>query len=85
MKSKFLLLCVVMATLAAFAGGSTYWVDDDGSDDNTGTSSTLTGEITPEGQPVGPKRTLKAGLSLAQSGDTVCVLPGHYREGVMTN
>ena len=85
MNSKILFFCVVMATVAAFAGGSTYWVDDDGSDDNTGTSSTLTGEITPEGQPIGPKRTLKAGLSLAQSGDTVCVLPGHYREGVMTN
>ena len=82
---KILLACVAMATTAAFADGNTYWVDDDGSDANSGTSPTLTGETAPGGLPVGPKRTLKAGLGLARSGDTVCVLPGHYSEGVMTN
>ena len=85
MNMKCLLACMVMMAVAAFAENATYWVDDDGSDSNSGTSPTLTGETTPGGLPVGPKRTLKAGLGLAQSGDTVCVLPGHYREGVMTN
>ena len=85
MNIKILLACTAMATTAVFADGNTYWVDDDGSDANSGTAPTLTGETSPGGLPVGPKRTLKAGLSLAQSGDTVCVLPGHYRDGVMTN
>jgi hypothetical protein len=85
MDIKILLACAAMATTAVFADGNTYWVDDDGSDANSGTAPTLTGETLPDGTPVGPKFTLKAGLGLAKSGDTVCVLPGHYREGVMTN
>ena len=82
---KCLLACMAMTAASAFAANETYWVDDDGSDDYSGTSPTLTGETTPGGLPVGPKRTLKAGILLARSGDTVCVLPGHYRDGVMTN
>ena len=85
MNIKILLTCAAMTATAAFAEGNTYWVDDDGSDDNSGTAPELTGETTTGGLPVGPKRTIKAGLGLAQSGDTVCVLPGHYSDGVMTN
>ena len=85
MNMKCMLACMAMMVVSAFAESVTYWVDDDGSDANSGTSPTLTGETTPGGLPVGPKRTLKAGLGLARSGDTVCVLPGHYSEGVMTN
>ncbi len=84
MNIRCMLACAAMAAASAFAESATYWVDDDGSDDNSGTSPTLTGETTPGGLPVGPKRTLKAGISLARSGDTVCVLPGHYTDGVMT-
>ena len=84
MNIKILLTCAAMTATAAFAG-NTYWVDDDGSDGNSGTAPELTGETTTGGLPVGPKRTLKAGLGLARFGDTVCVLPGHYRDGVMTN
>lgn len=85
MNIKILLACTAMATTAVFADGNTYWVDDDGSDTYSGTSPTLTGETLPDGTPVGPKFTLKAGLGLAKSGDTVCVLPGHYRDSVVTN
>ena len=85
MDIKILLTCAAMAATAAFAAGDTYYVDDDGSDNNSGTSPELTGETLPDGTPVGPKFTLKAGLGLAKSGDTVCVLPGHYRDSVVTN
>jgi len=86
MNIKRFIACITVALSAsAFADGATYWVDDDGVDANTGTAPTLTGETTPGGQPIGPKQSLKAGLGLAVSGDVVCVLPGHYRDGVMTN
>lgn len=74
-------------SLAGVAGaaGSIYWVDDDGDDAWSGTAAERTGATTAEGVTIGPKRTLKAGMALAKTGDVVKVLPGTYREGEDAN
>ena len=78
------MLAVSLAGVAG-AAGSTYWVDDDGDDTWSGTAAERSDATTADGVTVGPKRTLKAGMALAKSGDIVKVLPGAYREGEDSN
>ena len=58
--------------------GKNWYVDPvNGLDTRDGTTSNVVSETT------GPRRTLEKAMELVRDGDTLCLLPGEYREGSM--
>ena len=78
-------LVIVLFAHAAFADGNVYWADaNNGNDDYTGTAREWAGGATDaQGKEIGPRKSLKAAMALAKSGDTVYALPGEYRDEIM--
>ena len=76
---------VILAAVSVFAG-DTYWADaNNGNDAYSGTAREWAGGATDaKGQEIGPRKSLKAAMALAKSGDTVYALPGEYRDEVDT-